>query len=54
MRTLFASWHSTSLRAGRATLPEDVADELRERCADLDETPAYLEDFLERHSGSKH
>ena len=32
---------------------EDVADELRERCADLDETPAYLEDFLERHPGSK-
>ena len=24
---------------------EDVADELRERCADLDETPVYLEDF---------
>src|SRR6185369_8898651 len=22
MRTLFASWHSTSLRAGRATLPK--------------------------------
>jgi len=32
---------------------EDVADELRERCADLDETPVYLEDFLERHPGSK-
>jgi hypothetical protein len=32
---------------------DDVADELRERCTDLDETPVYLEDFLERHPGSK-
>jgi hypothetical protein len=28
---------------------EDVADELQEYCADLDEIPVYLQDFLERH-----
>jgi hypothetical protein len=33
---------------------EDIADEVLEYCADLDEIPAYLKDFLERHpSGSK-
>lgn len=28
---------------------EDIADELLEYCADLDEIPVYLQDFLERH-----
>jgi hypothetical protein len=28
---------------------EDVADELRERCAERGEVPAFLADFLERH-----
>ena len=28
---------------------DDVADELRERCADRGEVPAFLVDFLERH-----
>ena len=28
---------------------EDIADELQEYCADLDEIPVYLQDFLERH-----
>jgi len=28
---------------------EDIADELQEYCADLDEIPVYLRDFLERH-----
>jgi len=28
---------------------EDIADELQECCADLDEIPVYLQDFLERH-----
>jgi hypothetical protein len=28
---------------------EEIADELEEYCADLDEIPAYLQDFLERH-----
>jgi hypothetical protein len=33
---------------------EDIADEVLEYCADLDEIPVYLKDFLERHpSGSK-
>jgi hypothetical protein len=33
---------------------EEIADELEEYCADLDEIPAYLQDFLERHpNGSK-
>ena len=33
---------------------EDIADELQEYCADLDEIPVYLKDFLGRHpSGSK-
>jgi hypothetical protein len=33
---------------------EKIADELEEYCADLDEIPAYLRDFLERHpNGSK-
>jgi hypothetical protein len=32
----------------------DIADEVQEYCADLDEIPVYLNDFLERHpSGSK-
>ena len=29
---------------------EDIADELQEYCADLDEIPVYLRDFLERHT----
>jgi hypothetical protein len=29
---------------------EDIADELLEYCADLDEIPVYLQDFLERHT----
>jgi len=29
---------------------EDIADELQEYCADLDEIPVYLQDFLERHT----
>jgi hypothetical protein len=29
---------------------EDVADEVQEYCADLDEIPVYLRDFLERHA----
>jgi hypothetical protein len=29
---------------------EDIADELLEYCADLDEIPVYLRDFLERHT----
>ena len=33
---------------------DEIADELQEYCADLDEIPAYLQDFLERHpNGSK-
>lgn len=33
---------------------EEIADELQEYCADLDEIPTYLQDFLERHpNGSK-
>jgi hypothetical protein len=33
---------------------EEIADELQGYCADLDEVPAYLQDFLERHpNGSK-
>jgi CRISPR/Cas system-associated endonuclease/helicase Cas3 len=28
---------------------DDIADELRQRCADRGEVPAYLEEFLERH-----
>jgi hypothetical protein len=28
---------------------EDIAEELQEYCADLDEIPVYLQDFLERH-----
>lgn len=33
---------------------EEIADELQEYWPDLDEIPAYLQDFLERHpSGSK-
>jgi hypothetical protein len=33
---------------------EEIANELEEYCADLDEIPAYLHDFLERHpNGSK-
>jgi hypothetical protein len=28
---------------------DDVADELRQRCADRGEVPAFLADFLERH-----
>ena len=33
---------------------EDIADELQEYCADLDEIPVYLKDFLGRHPrGSK-
>jgi hypothetical protein len=30
---------------------EDIAEELQEYCADLDEIPVYLQDFLVRHSG---
>jgi hypothetical protein len=33
---------------------EDIADELQEYCADLDEIPPHLQDFLERYrSASK-
>jgi hypothetical protein len=28
---------------------KDIADELQEYCADLDEIPVYLQDFLKRH-----
>jgi hypothetical protein len=28
---------------------DDVADELRQRCADRGEVPSFLADFLERH-----
>jgi hypothetical protein len=31
---------------------EDIADELQEYCADLDEIPVYLRDFLERASNN--
>jgi len=31
---------------------EDIADELQEYCADLDEIPVYLQDFLARHPSS--
>ena len=30
---------------------EDIADEVQEYCADLDEIRVYLKDFLERHPG---
>jgi hypothetical protein len=34
---------------------EDIAEELQEYCADLDEIPVYLQDFLDRHpSASRH
>ena len=29
---------------------DDVADELRQRCADRGEIPGFLENFLERHN----
>ena len=28
---------------------EDIADELRDRCIDLDQTPVYLQEFLKPH-----
>ena len=28
---------------------DDIADELRHRCADRGEVPEYIEDFLQRH-----
>jgi hypothetical protein len=31
---------------------EDIGEELQEYCADLDEIPVYLQDFLERHSSA--
>ena len=31
---------------------EDMADELRQRCAQLVEIPVWLQDFLERHRSS--
>jgi hypothetical protein len=32
---------------------DDVADELRQRCADRNEAPAFLADFLERYDTGK-
>jgi hypothetical protein len=28
---------------------DDIADELRDRCVDLDQTPVYLQEFLKLH-----
>jgi hypothetical protein len=32
---------------------DDIADELRQRCADRGEVPDYLEEFLERHDSGR-